>query len=537
MLRRSLAIKLIFYIGIILILTIGIFAYININLQRKYLMGEMRKNAVRLSQTIEKSIEYDMLTARSDDIQRTLEDIGKQEGIENIRIFDKKGKIIAADSMEDIGIFIDKQAEACYTCHSDREPLKRLSAPEMTRIFKSEKGHRVLGVINPIYNEPKCYNNACHFHPEGQSVLGVMDILISLSHFDRQIGKGRKQIVIYFLFTFLFISAGIGLFVVLFVNTPIRKLIEGMRKIAEGDLDYQIGRYPSGEIGELGRSFDKMTTELKKSREEIEQWNVKLKNEVKNATEKLRKTNEELNRANEKLRELDNMKSDFMRRMEHGSRSHLAVIKSCLSLILGGHYSELDEQQMDLIKTAERRSSTLLELLDDILLLSYRKSAEAVYHMEPVQLAEVMQKVVDDLQDQTKKKNIVINVQVPSDFPRVFADRNALNEVFLNLLNNAVKYTKEHSTIYVSVKKNRDFIEIGVSDAGIGIASEDLPKIFDEFYRTPNAKSYKTEGTGLGLAIVKEIVEVHHGRLKVQSELGKGSTFTVLLPRKRRGRN
>jgi signal transduction histidine kinase len=250
----------------------------------------------------------------------------------------------------------------------------------------------------------------------------------------------------------------------------------------------------------------------------------------------VKKATKKLNIANKKLRELDNMKSDFMRRMEHGSRSHLAVIKSCLSLVLGGHYSELNEQQMDLIKTAERRSATLLELLDDILLLSYRKSAEAAYNMEPVQLREIMQKVLDDLQDQVKKKNIVIDVKIPLDFPRVFADRNALDEVFSNLLNNAVKYTKEHGTINVSVNQKRGFFEINVSDTGIGIASKDLPEIFNEFYRAPNAKSYKIEGTGLGLVIVSEIIEAHHGKLKVQSELGKGSTFTVLLPKKRQGR-
>jgi two-component system phosphate regulon sensor histidine kinase PhoR len=97
-----------------------------------------------------------------------------------------------------------------------------------------------------------------------------------------------------------------------------------------------------------------------------------------------------------------------------------------------------------------------------------------------------------------------------------------------------VKYTKENNVINVSVKQKGGFIEINVSDTGIGIASEDLPEIFDEFYRAPNAKSYKVDGTGLGLAIVKEIVEAHHGKLRVQSELGKGSTFTVLLPKKRR---
>lgn len=532
MLRKSLAVKLIFYIAIVLIITIGIFTYININLQRKHLIEGMQQNAVRLSQTIEKSIKYDMLTNRSDYIQRTIEDIGKQEGIEKIRIFDKKGKIIVADSTEEIGMVIDRQAEACYICHSDKEPLKSLSTKDKTRIFKSERGYRVLGIINPIYNEPKCYNNACHFHPKEQNVLGVMDVLISLASFDEQIGTGRKQIVIYFLFTFLFISASISFFIFLFVNTPIRKLIEGTRKIAEGDLNYRIGSYHSDEIGKLGKSFDGMTAELKKSREEIEQWNLKLKNDVKKATQKLRKTNEKLNKANKKLRRLDNMKSDFMRRMEHGSRSHLAVIQSCLSLVLGEYYSELNEQQKDLIETAKRRSSTLLELLDDILLLSYRKSDKEVYHLERVQLEDIIKKVVNDIQTQAEKKNIVINVQIPLDFPQVLADRVGLIEVFSNLLSNAVKYTGEQGVVNISAKQKGGCIEINVADTGIGIVSEDLPKIFDEFYRAPNAKSYKIEGTGLGLAIVKEIVEAHHGSLKVQSELGKGSTFTVLLPKK-----
>lgn len=533
MFRRSLAIKLVFYIGIIVILTIGIFAYMNINIQKKHLIEEMQQSGVRLSQTIERSIKYEMLTARSDHIQITLEDIGTQEGFEHIRIFDKEGKIIAADSKEDIGMFIDRKAEACYVCHSDKEPLKKLSPPSMSRIFYSEKGFRVLGIINPIYNEPKCYNSACHFHPKDQNVLGVIDILISLARFDQQIGTNRKQILLYILFTFLFISAGISVFIFLFVNPPIRKLIEGTQKISMGNLNYRIGSHRSDEIGELSRSFDKMTEELKKTHEEIGQWNLKLKNEVKRATENVRKTNEKLNKANRKLRELDTMKSDFMRRMEHGLRSHLAVIQSCIRLALGEHYSELNEQQKDLIKTAGRRSSLLLELLDDILLLSYRKSTKEVYNMEPVQLADIIQKVIADTQAQAQKKNIVIEVQIPLDFPKITADPKALYEVFSNLVCNSIRYTGEFGAIHVSAKQERDFIEIDVSDTGIGIAAEDMPKIFDEFYRAPKAKSYEIEGTGLGLAIVKEIVEAHHGSLKVRSEQGKGSTFTVILHKKR----
>lgn len=531
MFQKSLVVKLLFFIAVILILTIGIFAYVNISIQEKYLIGEMQQNAFRLSQTIERSIKNDMLAARSDHIQRTLENIGEQEGIEHIRIFDKKGKIIAADSTEEVGILIDRQAEACTKCHSNEEPLKRLSSPDRARTFNLKNGDRVLGIINPIYNEPQCTNSACHFHPEDQNVLGVMDILISLARFDAQIGTSRKQILIYFVFTFLLISAGISLFIILFVNTPIQRLMEGTRRVADGDLDYRIGSYHSNEIGELGKSFDRMTVELKKSREEIEKWNVKLKNEVKKATEKLRKTNEELNGANRKLQELDNVKSDFMRRMEHGSRSHLAVIQSCLSLVLKEYVSGLNEQQQDLVTTAKRRCSTMLELLDDILLLSYRKSSEAVYHLEPVQVMDIIGKVVEGPQAQAQKKSIEIEIQIPSNIAPVTADPEALKEVFSNLLNNAVKYTEENGTVLVSAKRNRGFIEIDVRDTGIGIAPEDLEEIFNEFYRAANAKSYKIEGTGLGLAIVKAIVEALHGSLKVQSELGKGSTFTVLLPK------
>jgi two-component system NtrC family sensor kinase len=532
MLRRQLAAKIIFYIAIVLILTLGIFMVKTINFQKEYLIKEILQDGVRLSQTIERSIDDDMLTARNENVQKTLEDIGKQEDIEQIRIFDKEGKIIAADSSEAIGMLIDRREEACFVCHGVGEPLKKqLSISDQARIFRLENGNRVLGIINPLYNEPRCYSSACHFHPSDQSVLGVMDILISLDRFDDQIRASRRQIIIYFLATFLIISAGISLFIFLFVSTPIRKLRAGTRKISEGDLTYRIGSHYSDEIGELGKSFDQMAAELMKSHEEIVQWNLKLKDEVKKATEKLSRTNEELTQANTKLQELDSLKSDFMRKMEHGSRSHLAVMQSCLSLVLGEYYSDLNEQQKDLISTARRRCSTLLEVLDDILLLSYRKSIDAAYNMGPVRLAEILLDVVEDTKIQAQEKNIRIDIQVPLDFSPVLADPEALKEVFSNLINNAVKYTKEDGSIDVTAKQNEDSIEIIVSDTGIGIASEDLPNIFEEFYRASNAKSFKIEGSGVGLAIVKEIIDAHGGSIKVESELGKGTTITIILPR------
>lgn len=487
------------------------------------MMGEKQENGIQLSQTIERSITYEMLLARSDLVQKTLEDIGNQEGIESIRIFDKKGQITASNASGEIGLFVDKKGEACGVCHDIGKPLQKLSPRNMARVFRSDKGYRLLGIINPIYNEPQCSSSACHFHPPGQNVLGVMDILVSLDSFDKQMRIGQRQLLVYFFGTFLFLSMGIGLLIFLFVNSPIQRLIVGTREIAGGNLEYRIGAYHSDEIGELGRSFDNMTSELKKSREEIRQWNVKLKKEVKRATEELKKTNQ-------KLQELNNLKSDFMRKMEHGMRSHIGVIQSCMSLTLKDNSSEITEQQGDLIETARRRSSMLLELLDDTLLLSYRQSTSSVYHKEPLRMGDILREVVEDIQIQAQKKKITVDVDIPPGFPEVLADRKALDEVFSNLVQNAVKYTDEGGKVQISGRKNIGFASIDVKDTGIGIAREDLPRIFDEFFRAPNAKAHNIEGTGVGLAIVKEIVEAHHGRVEVHSVLEKGTTVSVFLP-------
>ncbi|MCJ7581845.1 MAG: HAMP domain-containing histidine kinase [Candidatus Aminicenantes bacterium] len=525
MLRKSLAAKLIFYIGIVLILTIGFFAYINTNAQKKFLIEEIKLHGIQLSQLIERSISNEMLSAQNDQIQKSLEDIGNSEVIENIRIFDKNGTIFWSDSHEEIGSSVDKTAEACFVCHGGEKPAETLPRADMTRIFKSNKDYRLLGIINPIYNEARCFNASCHFHPQEQSILGVMDILLPLDHFDRQLGANQRQTILYFLFIFLIIAVGMGLLIFMFVNRPISSLIAGTRRIAQGDLNHRIGgHHHSDEIGVLGKSFDSMTAELQKSGKEVARWNIKLENEVKKATENLEK-------ANKKLQDLDSLKSNFLRKMEHGLRSHVGIIQSCLSLAFKEGQSGFSAQQIDLISTAKRRSAVLLEVLDDIVQLSYRQSASAEYFMEPVHITFVLHKVLENFRVQAQKKNISVEIQVPPDSLIIQADPAALEEAFSNLVNNAIKYTKRNGTVSLSAKEKENNITIDIIDSGIGIASEELPKIFNEFFRASNAKSNGIEGTGVGLAIVNEIIESHKGEIKVQSELGKGSTFTVVLPK------
>ena len=172
----------------------------------------------------------------------------------------------------------------------------------------------------------------------------------------------------------------------------------------------------------------------------------------------------------------------------------------------------------------------LLEVLDDIILLSYRQSAGAEYFMEHVSLKDILHKVHRDFKVQAQKKNITMDLNIPSDLSPIQADLEALDEVFSNLVNNAIKYTKRNGKVSLSAIEKENTIEIDVFDTGIGITTEELPKIFNEFYRGSNVKSNGIDGTGVGLTIVKEIVEVHQGEIKVRSELEKGSSITVILP-------
>ncbi|MBI5787702.1 MAG: hybrid sensor histidine kinase/response regulator, partial [Candidatus Schekmanbacteria bacterium] len=149
----------------------------------------------------------------------------------------------------------------------------------------------------------------------------------------------------------------------------------------------------------------------------------------------------------------------------------------------------------------------------------------------PLNLGEVLQEVVDLLQVKAADQKISLNLAVPPDLPPVRADRRSLGEVFINLVSNAITYSPDGGQVTITGLSHGDYVEVRVSDTGIGIEPEEIPKIFDKFYRVKNPRARQVIGTGLGLAIVKGIVDAHLGTVEVESRLGEGSTFRILLPR------
>jgi signal transduction histidine kinase len=236
-------------------------------------------------------------------------------------------------------------------------------------------------------------------------------------------------------------------------------------------------------------------------------------------------------RAYEALEMADRAKSDFVRMVTHEFRSPLSAVQSMLRLLETGIVGPLAEKQQDLVGRSQQRIALLLAVVEDLLELAAGKMELLQGEWAEVNLSDLIARVTELLQSRADEKGIECSVELPEAPLLLHGLEQGLERVMMNLLGNAVKYTPAGGTVTVRAWGEGGQIRLEVSDTGIGIPEEALPRIFSEFYRAKNAKSLGVEGTGLGLVIVKDVVEEHGGEIRVKSLLGEGSTFRVSLPR------
>ncbi len=231
------------------------------------------------------------------------------------------------------------------------------------------------------------------------------------------------------------------------------------------------------------------------------------------------------------LKEIDKMKSEFIAMVAHELRAPIATVEQQLTTVLDKAVGELTEQQQRLLSRAKERAEGLLVLIKDLLDLSKIEAGRMVQYREPLALQEVIGHVIDFMRIEADRKQIELESDYPPQPSLICADRNSMEEVFVNLISNAIKYTPEKGKVRIAVGEEHGFVKATVSDTGIGIEKEDLPRIFDKFYRVKSAQTRQIIGTGLGLSIVKSIMDAHLGSITVESEVGKGTTFSLYFPK------
>jgi len=268
-LRNSMASKLILAVGIVLLVTIATWSSFNIRNQKEKLMNNMVAGTDRLTTTIRLGTHYAMMLNSRDDINQIINNIGRQPEIKNIRIYNKEGEIKYSNRPEEVELTTNIKAEACHICHRTDPPMTEVPLEERTRIFYSDSGYRLLGIISPIRNEPGCATGDCHVHPEGKKILGALDVVISLEETDREILMAERGIIGLGGFVFLITSAIIFIFVLRFVNYPIKRLIDGTRRIARGDYSTRVQIEKMDELGQMASAINQMSEEIASSQKEL----------------------------------------------------------------------------------------------------------------------------------------------------------------------------------------------------------------------------------------------------------------------------
>ncbi len=229
-----------------------------------------------------------------------------------------------------------------------------------------------------------------------------------------------------------------------------------------------------------------------------------------------------------RIKELENIRSEFTSNVSHELKTPLTSIKSSAETLLDGAVND-KEHNIDFLKKIVKNSERLSALIDDILELSSLEESGRPKEVRSIKVKDVIERAIDTVSSKINDKKINVKIDLESDAMSVFCSEDHLFRVFLNLLDNAVKYNKTSGSITISGKSENGYSRFSVADTGIGIEEEHLPRIFERFYTTDKARSRELGGTGLGLSIVKHIIELYGGKVSVSSRINEGSTFTFTL--------
>jgi signal transduction histidine kinase len=271
------------------------------------------------------------------------------------------------------------------------------------------------------------------------------------------------------------------------ILAPVKSLTHAARRLGQGDFSQRVEVKDKGELGELAQTFNYMASDLERA---------------------------------EKLRQ--NLVADIA----HELRTPLSNVRGYLEAIRDG----IKKPDEAIIRSLDEEAALLSRLVDDLQELSLAETGELKLECQTRDISELIRQTESAVQVQAVAKGVSVFIDLPDKLPRVNIDSHRISQVLRNLMENAVAHTTKGDTITVTARGQENYLEVSVTDTGEGIPAEDLPNIFERFYRVDKSRTRATGGSGLGLTIAKRLVEAHGGRIKVQSELGKGSCFSFTLP-------
>ncbi|NJD56328.1 MAG: HAMP domain-containing histidine kinase [Nitrospirae bacterium] len=514
----SLTAKIVLLIGMLITAGGGAFWYISLQNDQKNLIDNTLTFVTSFSEVLKKSVRNDMLLARREDIQRTIEAIGATKSIADVKIYDTQGIICYSAVRSDLGRHAGRGSRACIGCHGDPSFLAAmLSGDRPWDIHAAYDGSRVLRHIEPIYNDPDCSSAACHAHKKEQKVLGILATDFSLLPMDLKIHQQNIDSSVYFL---LYLTAsGITLYYVLwrFVLNPVKSLTDSMENVARGDLSERLAVTSQDEIGRLAVTFNAMTGELGDARKKMEQWAQSLEAEVKKKTEEILKTQGKLIEA-EKLAALGRLTAEIA----HEIRNPLTAVGGFGRRLQKISSSPKEREYVDIMVREVHRLELILR---DV--LTFSRDAKIRFKRTPV--TDMTKECIMTFSAICDEHSIKVHTLFGTDRPAMI-DREQVRHAVNNLIANAIDVMPGGGVLSVTTTAEKlhetPYVAIRVSDTGPGIPEDKLPYVFEPFYTTKEIG----RGTGLGLSISRKIMEEHGGHIIAKNRNGNGLSVSLYFP-------
>ena len=486
-------------------------------------MQNLETGATRMSEVIEAATHYGMLQNRKEDVHHAIRRIAQAPDVDGIRIYDKEGMILFSAEEAEIGQRVDMQAEACVICHESAEPLQSASTDVRTRVFRNADGERILGLINPIRNSTECSGADCHVSPESQTILGVLDVKLSMAHSDESLRATQREVMVATLVMALLIATASVLFIYRLVRVPVGHLISGTRRIARGDLDTRIEVKTENQLGQLASAFNKMTGDLRLARQEITERSQRLEQSIGD----LKRAQQQIVQM-EKLSSLGKMAATVAHELNNPLSGILTYAKLTSRELIEVNADQEFDELLGYLTLIQKESSRCGDVVRNLLLFSRTSGYELAEHSARM----IIERALMLVQHHLKMTEIQLVTDLGDEDDTLTCDENQVEQALVALFVNAVEAMPDGGTLTVSCKSMAEEVCIEVADTGYGIPDEVRPQIFEPFFSTKEA----LDGVGLGLAVVYGIVQRHEGTIEVDSNEDGGTIFRVRLPRRPEGR-
>jgi two-component system, NtrC family, sensor kinase len=410
-------------------------------------------------------------------------------------------------------------------CHSSNEAsILEPSTNERRRIFKGADGTRLLGFVTAIKNEESCYTSDCHFHGKDETILGTLDVILSLKETDQVLNAEKSKMISASVAVTLILAFAVGIFIWFFVHIPVKKVIVGTKEISSGNLDYKIKIKTRDEIGGLAKSFNKMTEDLTEAKKEITEWSNELEQRVDQKTKELKKTQEGILQI-EKMASLGKLSATVAHELNNPMAGILTYSKLIQKKLQRDNLLPKEKEAiLSYLKIIEDESDRSGSIVKNLLLFSRKQDKD----IKPHQINSIIEKALQLIRHHLELNSVNLQKQLQKDLPVVYVDENQIKQALLALFVNAAEAMEKDGvlTVRTNYKKSENNVYIYVQDNGKGIAEEDKEHIFEPFFTTKHA----VKGVGLGLSVVYGIIQNHNAEITVDTELNKGTTFIIKLP-------